>query len=173
MSDDVTIGAVEFGELAQVLEFVAKARFELFPKLRDADVPDDLQRFEQVYLRGEGRFLVARAGGRIVGSIGYVPYDGRFAQFDYSASKVVEVVRLFVSPDLRRIGLAGRLYQALRREAQAAGVQVLYLHTHPFLPGAVEFWQRQGFGVLEVEDDAVWRTTHMECGCGGSQCAVT
>jgi hypothetical protein len=41
---------------------------------------------------------------------------------------------------------------------------VLYLHTHPFLPGALGFWERQGFRIVDVESDPVWRTTHMECG---------
>lgn len=39
----------------------------------------------------------------------------------------------------------------------------MYLHTHPFLPGAIRFWQKQGFDVVCVdEQDEVWRTHHMQ-----------
>ncbi|AZE68210.1 acetyltransferase [Pseudomonas synxantha] len=40
-------------------------------------------------------------------------------------------------------------------------MEVVYLHTHPFLPGAIDFWIRQGFEVVDVEADPVWQTTHM------------
>ena len=95
-------------------------------------------------------------------TIGYLPYDGRFPQLDYRGRKVVEVVRLFVLPAHRRAGLAAQLYRALLALAQADGVQLVYLHTHPFLPGAIEFWQRQGFEIIEVDADPVWQTTHMQ-----------
>jgi len=50
----------------------------------------------------------------------------------------------------------------LRGAAEQAGVECLYLHTHPFLPGAIAFWERQGFVVIDVEQDPVWQTTHMQ-----------
>ncbi|GLX90853.1 hypothetical protein Pfra02_34210 [Pseudomonas fragi] len=36
------------------------------------------------------------------------------------------------------------------------------LHTPLFLPGAVDFWRRQGFTLTDIEHDPVWHTTHME-----------
>lgn len=141
-----------------------KARAKMFPMLDRAVVPDDLQHFERAYLStGGGRFLIAREADRLVGGIGFLPYDGRFSQLDYDGRQVVEVVRLFVVPAARRLGLGARLFMALKSEAQAQGIEVLYLHTHPFLPGAIAFWQRQGFSVVDIEDDPVWQTTHMQC----------
>jgi len=157
------IEAVVAADIPQVLGFVLAARSELFPKLRQAGTPDDLANFEQVYLRGAGRFLVARHAGRIVASIGYLPYDRRFAHIDYPGLKVVEVVRLFILPQFRRAGLASQLYRALAASAVEAGVEVIYLHTHPFLPGAIDFWLKRGFNVIQVDADPVWQTTHMEC----------
>lgn len=162
MTDQTTIEAVSASDIPEVLAFVLQARAELFPKLSATGIPVDLQNFEEIYVRGEGAFLVARDEGRIVASIGYLPYDGRFAQFDYQPLNVVEVVRLFVLPAFRRSGLAGKLYRALKALAVGSGVDVLYLHTHPFLPGAIDFWIRQGFAVINVEADPVWQTTHME-----------
>jgi GNAT superfamily N-acetyltransferase len=155
------VQVVTASDIPEVLEFVLQARAELFPKLRATGMPSDLAHFESTYLHGDGRFLIARDKGQIVAAIGYLPYDGRFTQLNYQGRKTVEVVRLFVAPAFRRFGLAGALYRTLAVMAQADGVEVLYLHTHPFLPGAIDFWARQGFEVVDVEADPVWRTTHM------------
>jgi GNAT superfamily N-acetyltransferase len=157
------IEAVAAADIPEVLDFVMKSRAELFPKLSDSGVPFDLAHFEQVYLHGEGRFLVARDQGQIVASIGYLPYDHRFEHLDYRGLTVVEVVRLFVLARCRRFGLASQLYCALKASAVAAGVQLIYLHTHPFLPGAIEFWRKRDFNLINVDSDPVWQTTHMEC----------
>lgn len=77
--------------------------------------------------------------------------------------KIVEVLRLFVLPGYRRHGLAASLFRSLQDHAVASGVQCMYLHTHPFLPGAIRFWEKQGFDIIRVdEDDEVWRTHHMQ-----------
>jgi GNAT superfamily N-acetyltransferase len=161
MTHQPTIKAVSEADIAEVLDFALKARAELFPKLSAAGTPDDLARFAEVYLHGQGRFLIARHDGQIVASIGYLPYDRRFPHLGYPDRKVVEIVRLFVLPSQRRSGLAGALYRTLEEYARAAGVEVVYLHTHPFLPGAIAFWQRQGFSIIDVDPDPVWQTTHM------------
>ncbi|MBV4480646.1 GNAT family N-acetyltransferase [Pseudomonas khavaziana] len=148
-------------DLPEVLSFALQARDELFPKLSATGIPDDLAQFEAIYLQGDGQFLIARAEGQIVAAVGYLPYDGRFAQLNYQGCKTVEVVRLYVHPAFRRCGLAGELYRSLEALARADGVEVVYLHTHPFLPGAIDFWIRQGFEVVDVEADPVWQTTHM------------
>ncbi|MDR9879263.1 GNAT family N-acetyltransferase [Pseudomonas allii] len=162
MSSRPIIQVATAADIPEVLRFVLQARAELFPKLRATGMPTDLARFEAIYLHGDGRFLIARDEGQIVAAIGYLPYDGRFPQLNYQGRKTVEVVRLFVAPGFRRFGLAGQLYRALEALAQADEVEVMYLHTHPFLPGAIEFWVRQGFEVVDVEADPAWRTTHMQ-----------
>ncbi|MBV4487978.1 GNAT family N-acetyltransferase [Pseudomonas sp. SWRI153] len=162
MNHQPTIQAVCAADIPDVLTFTLDARAELFPKLSATGTPDDLARFAEVYLHGEGCFLIARHEGQIVASIGYLPYDRRFPALTWPGLKVVEVVRLFVVPSQRRSGLAGSLYRALKAHAVANGVELIYLHTHPFLPGAIEFWQRQGFEIVQVDEDPVWQTTHMQ-----------
>ncbi len=157
-----TLQPVARDAIAEVLAFVDSARRALFPMLANAPLPRDLAHFADTYLDGAGCFLEAREGGRLVAVIGYLLYDHRFAQLDYRAERVVEVVRLFVLPAYRRHGLAAALFGALRERAMQAGLDCLYLHTHPFLPGAIAFWERQGFTVVDVEQDPVWQTTHMQ-----------
>lgn len=69
-------------------------------------------------------------------------------QLQLGQERVVEVVRLYVDPDLRRTGLASQLVAALKRMAQNGGVEQMYLRTHPFLLGAVSFWERHGFSIV-------------------------
>lgn len=160
----IHITTVPPAQILATVQFVMQARAMIFPMLDATVLPADLRDFSEVYLNNPlGEFLIARQGDAIVGAIGYLPYDHRFAQLDYSGKKVVEVVRLFVSPQCRGAGLAGRLYAGLKAHAQTAGVQVLYLHTHPFLPGAIPFWEKHGFTVVDTETDPVWQTTHMAC----------
>jgi GNAT superfamily N-acetyltransferase len=157
------ISQVQPEETSEVVAFVRQARARMFPLLDPDFIPDDLKRFSNVYLSGNSSgFFIARSEGRLIGAIGYLPYDGRFPQLDYTGRKTVEVVRLFLDPEFRRIGLGARMFQALKTAARKQGVEVFYLHTHPFLAGAIEFWQRQGFAIVDVEDDPVWRTTHMQ-----------
>ncbi|ROM55978.1 GNAT family N-acetyltransferase [Pseudomonas canadensis] len=162
MSSNPIIQVATAADIPEVLRFVLQARSELFPKLSATGMPADLAQFEAIYLHGDGRFLIARDEGQIVAAIGYLPYDERFPQLNYQGRKTVEVVRLFVLPAFRRFGLAGNLYRALEAQAKADRVAVMYLHTHPFLPGAIDFWLRQGFEVVDVDADPVWRTTHMQ-----------
>lgn len=153
--------------ISKVLPFVLAARAQMFPKLEASPMPADLAAFEATYVNGPGRFLTALDQGVVVGVIGYVPYDRRFPALPYVGLSVVEVVRLFVLPGYRGAGLASALYQALQRHAEAAGIEVMYLHTHPFLPGAQAFWERQGFELIAQDPDPVWRTLHMERGLAG------
>ena len=147
-----------------VLDFLQQARAQMFAGRVDTTaLAPDLRDFERVYGKN-GRMLAAHDHVHgLVGTIAWRAYDGRFAQLDFTGRRVVEVVRLFVAPECRRQGIADALFRALRQEAREQGMEVLYLHTHPFLPGALAFWQRHGFQVLCRDADPEWQTIHMEC----------
>lgn len=151
-------------DIPEVVGFAMRARAEMFPMLDSNTLPHDLQHFQSTYLETQcGQFVIARQAGKLIGTLGFMPYNGRFPQLDYGNRRVVEIVRLFIDPEVRRLGLAARMFAALKTAALSQRVQVLYLHTHPFLPGAIAFWQRQGFSILDIEDDPLWQTTHMDC----------
>jgi len=148
----------------EALGFLLASSRELFAGRADATgVPADLQCFANHYGIGHGCLLLARDPvGAPIGSIAYRPYDRRFPQLAYPGERVVEVVRLYVAPQQRRQGLARRLFAALLAQAAGDGVERLYLHTHPFLPGAETFWLGQGFRVVERETALPWQTIHLD-----------
>lgn len=148
----------------ETLGFLLASYRELFGSRVEANaVPRDLQCFADHYGADRGCLLLARgAAGEPLGSIAYRPYDRRFPQLAYPGERVVEVVRLFVVPRQRRQGLARRLFGALLAQARRDAVERLYLHTHPFLPGAEAFWLDQGFQVVARETALPWQTLHLD-----------
>jgi GNAT superfamily N-acetyltransferase len=139
----------------EVLHFINAAHRSLFPDLSSQS--DD----ETIFSEG-CCFLEARNGERLIATMGYVPYDHRFPQLKYRWWNTVEVIRLYVLPEYRRQGLATTRFENLCGRAMKDGVKCLYLHTHPMLPGALRFWWKRGFDLVLVEDDPVWKTTHMQ-----------
>jgi amino-acid N-acetyltransferase len=70
--------------------------------------------------RHAGRFVVADAGGRVIGCAELAPLS----------TAVAEVRSLVVARDVRRVGLAARLVGELARRAEAAGFESLSAFTH-------------------------------------------
>lgn len=153
-------------EIPAIADFTLAARSDMFSqvpsRLHMPKTRKELATFERDYLEhADGAFLTATVDGVLIATVGYVAYDGRFPQLGLGAGRVVEVVKLYIDPKWRRAGVATKIYAALEEHAWRVGIRRLYLHTHPFLPGSVRFWERQGFEVLCVDPDPVWRTTHM------------
>lgn len=161
---NISIYHVGSEDVVEVLPYVLDFRRKLFPMLNPNLVPKDLKTFEQVYLQNStGTFLQARTDdGRLIGVIGMLNYDYRFPHLDIDAKKTVEVARLFVDPKYRRTGLGTELFQSLLVVAKEKQIERLYLHTHPFLDGAYEFWLQQGFQLITYCDESGFLTIHME-----------
>jgi GNAT superfamily N-acetyltransferase len=67
-----------------------------------------------------------------------------------------------MDPNYRRLGIGTALTNKAISFSLEASYQTLYLHTHPFLPGAIPFWKAQGFVERLAEADPVWKTLHMD-----------
>lgn len=162
--EEITISKVEDYHVFEVLPYVMEFRRQLYPLLDPLIVPKDLVNFEQNYLHSpSGAFLQARTtDGKLIGVIGMMPYDYRFPHLNIDEKTTVEVARLFVNPDYRRAGIASRLFQELVKTAQQKQIKRLYLHTHPFLQGAYEYWLKQEFKLLKSCYEGTYPTLHME-----------
>lgn len=162
MSDKFTISVVDSAQSDSILEYVKSFRKQLFPML-DPMVPSfDLVDFDYYYIK-EGLFLQAQdTQGNTIGVIGMMPFKERFDYLTYQGQRAFEVARLFVEPNYRRQGVAQSLVKALKIKAKEKQAQVLYLHTHPFLTGAKEFWQTVDFCEFKTTQDGVFTTIHMQ-----------
>ncbi|MBJ9985677.1 GNAT family N-acetyltransferase [Acinetobacter sp. S40] len=147
-------------DVSQATQFAIYTRQLLFPEVYQSTLPHDLTHFSATYLNDpHGACLVVKDKYKIIGMVAYRSYNHRF-QLDLPLNSV-EVVKLFIQPEYRRQGLASQLCHALFEHAQQQNIWHFYLHTHPFLPAAEYFWQKQGFQVIHREWLAHYDTIHM------------
>lgn len=167
MTNNVTyrIKKIQKEDAAKVVEFMKVMRRELFPMLND-ELPSDMLHFNMCYVdrRDSACFAAISNEDTVLGTIGYIPYDGRFAQLQdlYKQTKTTELVRCYIASNYRRSGIGSALYKTALKSIRNAGYQKIYLHTHPFLPGGIPFWKAQGFVERLAEQDPVWKTLHMD-----------
>ncbi|MBB1138128.1 GNAT family N-acetyltransferase [Myroides sp. WP-1] len=161
---EIKITPVGANQVEEIVTYVRNFRKDLFPMLDHTKIPRDVLEFKETYVdHPQGCFLQAHnTEGKLIGVIGMMPYDHRFEYLNYQNQVTVEVARLFVEPAYRRIGLATHLFQALIPIAQNKGIEQLYLHTHPFLTGAFDYWQKQGFKLVTTTIDGDFTTLHMD-----------
>ncbi|RAI89687.1 acetyltransferase (GNAT) family protein [Paenibacillus pabuli] len=147
------------------IDFAMRVRKEVFPMMDHEKLPVDLEQFREHYLDSpDAVFLVAvTEDNQIVGSIGILPYDGRIEAVNgrYPEQSAAEIVKCYVDSKYRRYGIGSLLVRELENVVAELHYTTLYLHTHSFLPGAVDFWKRQGY-VVVVEQDDDWQTVHMD-----------
>lgn len=157
-----TVKSVQKADYKQVIDFVMKMRMELFPMLNNDHLPPDLLHFDEFYIKNEKAnfFAVYNEDNQVIGSIGVSPYDHRFEDFQ-SIPNAAEIVKCYIDPGYRRLGIGTLLLKEAADFSRNAGYQTLYLHTHPFLPGALPFWKSQGYKEFYVDEDPVWNTIHM------------
>ncbi len=157
--------AVQEHQMKDAIDFAMRVRKEVFPMLDHEELPVDLEQFKEHYLDSAVTvFLVAvTEDNEIVGSIGILPYDGRIEAVNgqYPEQSAAEIVKCYVDSKYRRYGIGSLLVRELEKVVAELHYTTLYLHTHRFLPGAVDFWKRQGY-VVVVEQDDDWQTVHMD-----------
>lgn len=150
--------------IKQIIDFVMASRQIMFPMLDHQVLPDDLFCFRQTFIEHSlGCFICAYdEKSKLAAVAGFREYDHRFNHlFHLQPQTTVELVKLYVLPEYRRQGVASELVRQLKQQAQQQGVGQIYLHTHPFLAGAKDFWLSHQFNVLQQDKDPVWQTIHM------------
>jgi len=150
-------------DLEVVQDYLWEIRKHLFPMLPTDKIPEDIACLKEFYLDNPlSAILYAKDDhGELIGVIGMREYDYRFSYLDIPRSQVVEVARLFINPKYRRLGLASRFVTELKILAELKNIELMYLHTHPFLSGAYEFWLSQDFELDKICMESGFETIHM------------
>lgn len=89
-----------------------------------------------------GRYLVAEAGGRVLGGAGIAALDGE--------PGTCELKKLFLLPEARGRGLGLRLARACLAFAREAGYQACYLDSLSSMTAAIALYRRLGFAPLNA-----------------------
>lgn len=133
----------------------------------DGDYPNsrDIWQMEEVYLKSPDHTIIGAFDfkGDLVGTIAVRPYDDRMAEVKgrYAQKKTAEMVRCYIDKSLRRKGIGTLLVREIFKACAAFKYEMIYLHTHKFLPGGFNFWQKQGF-TITVDTNDKDETVHME-----------
>lgn len=163
--DTYVIREIELHELPSVMRFVLEIIREVFPMLDPNRIPPDMAAFQETYYRSDtATFLAAfDKEGAIAATSAFLPYDDRIPEIKgrYVPRVTAELVKCYVKPELRHQGLGTELVKRLLPIARAKGYETMYLHTHRFLPGAVPFWEKQGFQ-FQLESFDSFETVHMD-----------
>jgi GNAT superfamily N-acetyltransferase len=154
---------VKEGNYDKIIDFVMGMRQELFPMLNHDQIPHDLIHFEEYYVQREDAafYTVVSDDNSVMGSVGICPYDNRFTQLKHlELAKTAEIVKCYGDSKYRRLGI-GTVLSNIVTSVSRDVYDTLYLHTHPFLPGAIPFWKSQGYKEVLAEKDPTWQTLHM------------
>ncbi|MBD2699841.1 GNAT family N-acetyltransferase [Spirosoma sp. BT702] len=159
----ITLREVKDDNTEYIVQYINSYRKILYPMLGNKS-PYDLINFNKVYINDPlASFILAEyENGAIAGTIGFVPYDNRFQQIKNDNVKTVEIVKLYVEPNIRNLGIGKRLVNFAIQKAIDLNYKVIYLHTHPFLKGAVDFWKKNGFTVIDIECNSDMTIIHMQ-----------
>jgi putative acetyltransferase len=100
----------------------------------DGEAPE-LNSIATAHRTAGGRFWVAESEGRIVGSIGFIP-DGNGG---------VEMKKLYVSRDARKMGLGAHLCSLLEAEARSRHASAVALWSDTRFEDAHRLYERRGY----------------------------
>jgi len=110
------------------------------------DIPDeDLQDIQSNYLDSIGEFLVAVAGGTIVGMGAYVTPSEWKEEYITFGHQTAELTRMRVDPEWHRRGVGSALYHELQQRARQEEYEQFVLNTGVENDVARGFYESLGF----------------------------
>ncbi|MGK7937788.1 MAG: GNAT family N-acetyltransferase [Xenococcaceae cyanobacterium] len=103
------------------------------PENADRDVVE----VENAYLKRGGEFWVVEQENKIVGTAAYYPID--------RGEKAVEIRKMYLLPNVRRLGLGQYLLQQLETKIASQGFREVWIETASILKGAIKLYEKNGY----------------------------
>ena len=140
---DLSIDSFRPGDEGEIVDLILSIQREEFGMAISLQDQPDLLSIAEFYQTGAGGFWVARASGRIVGTIALKDIGG-------SAGALR---KMFVAEAHRgAAGVAARLLEQLLASARSSGVRRIYLGTAAVLTAAHRFYEKNGFVRLAPDE---------------------
>ncbi len=98
-------------------------------------------------------YFIAEAGGEVAGGAGIFPTNGL-------PGDTCELVKMYLLPEVRGIGLGSRLIEKCIGFARQQGYKKIYLESMPELAKALKTYEKFGFVYLDVP---MGNTGHFGC----------
>lgn len=145
-------------DLAEVRQVMTRVLITELGREYDPTTHYDFDHLAEIYLDAPRHALVVaieESTGRIVGTAGVrnfgpsSPPHPEWIARRYTNPETAQLTRVYTLPEYRRQGIAAAMVSALRDFVRAdGGYQCIYLHTNPFDPGALPFWQSQATALI-------------------------
>jgi GNAT superfamily N-acetyltransferase len=161
-----TLRQIEENDIEAVQDFLFSQLGELFnQEAGQGAVTKDVWNLKKTYLEPADHAMWAAFDHRnnVVGTIAICRYNDRIeiVKGRYDLQHTAEIGRCYLRKDLRRQGIGGALFSLAEDFCRGQGYRIIYLHTHHFLPGGYNFWQKNGFCVT-VDEGGILEIVHME-----------
>jgi putative acetyltransferase len=101
-------------------------------------------RLYELFQKEKSAYNVAEVNGKIVGGGGIYPTDGL-------PSDTCELVKMWLQPSARGIGLGKLLIEKCLKQAEELGYKKVYLETMPELKQAMKLYEKFGFSYLKSQ----------------------
>lgn len=168
MSDkEIKIIAMQEADIPRVQEFLLEQLATLFNKQSgQTAITKDILGLKEAYLlpaRNQLWLAYSEPEQKVVGTIAISQYNGRIKLLEgrYQLAHTAEVGRCYVSAELRGKGIGSRLLAVAENFCRQYDYRTLYLHTHHFLSGGLQFWLKKGF-VITIDEGGDYQLVHME-----------
>ena len=167
MENFYKVRPIQKEDIQVVQAFLMHQLKTLFFQDKQGAITDDVWGLEKMYLQPERNnlWVVFDQDGKVVGTGAICTYNDRIECMKgrYHLPEIAEIGRCYVDETIRRQGIGSEIMAAMVKFCQEKEYKKMYLHTHHFLPGGFNFWQKQGFEIL-IDDghDGGYETIHME-----------
>lgn len=160
----VTVQKITAREVVEVQKFLLEQCRELYGGKISANQYNDIENLENNYIKPtRNTILGAFTSGKLIGTIAVSTYNDRIKILKgrYRLDITAEIGRCYIDAQMRRQGIGSMLFNKAVDFCREQGYNILYLHTHRFLPGGFAFWQKHGF-VITIDEQDCYKTVHME-----------
>lgn len=149
MNEKITIRLLQEKDISAVQDFLMYQLETLFNQKGQQAITGDIWGLKSNYIDPPRHqmWAVFDDQERVVGTIAICQYNDRIEILKgrYSLEKTAEIGRCYIDESLRRKGIGAKLLEEAERFCRENGYDILYLHTHHFLPGGYNFWKKNGF----------------------------
>ncbi len=151
---DVKIDKITPEDNEPVAKLIRQVLLEMgVPKERSAYADKALDDMYAAYDIPKAIYFVAKKEGEIIGCAG-------IAQLENYDGNVCELQKMYVSPEVRGLGLGTKLISVCLEKAKAFGYDHCYLETMPYMETAQRLYKKNGFEYLDAR---MGDTGHYAC----------
>lgn len=149
MNEKFTIKPLQEQDISAVQDFLMYQLETLFDQQGQKAITGDIWGLKNNYIDPPRHqmWVVYNEEEKVVGTIAICQYNDRIEILKgrYSLEKTAEIGRCYIDESLRRQGIGGKLLKEVENFCRENGYDIIYLHTHHFLPGGYNFWKKNGF----------------------------